>query len=127
MSPIWDTYNTITIYRNAGFQFPILLENSALYPQIVTGYGFALIIAKSVSPTSNSLGAIAISKSNPTAVEPGLVTFQLTPGDTSLLLANLAYTYVVMAQPTGQLPLVYQTGRVKVVDSPQMPTFTPVA
>jgi hypothetical protein len=114
-----DPYNTIVIYRNAGFQLPVNFQTSAKYGIDVSSYYFGFMIAP--TQLDGSFGPPAIINTTPVVVEPGLATFTLSAAQTASLVWGTAYHYAVTHKVSGQERAVDQIGRVKLVDAPPYP------
>lgn len=121
--------NPITIYRNAGFSLPIQCEDINDYFASVTGYLFTLIIAAVPSinsPQANTFGTPVIINTTPDVEEPGLITFNVLPGDTQKLIMTSKYHLVVMIKQPLMSPDVKLYRRIRLIDAPSMPPANPI-
>jgi hypothetical protein len=120
---VGDPYNTITIFRNAGFSLPVDFQTSQQYGDDISTWEIALIIA--ADPGKGAFGTPVITLKNPVIATDGSgsATFTIPAIQTPVLLIGTAYHYVVMHLPSGlgQQPVVDVYGRVKVIDAPPMP------
>jgi hypothetical protein len=115
-----DPYNTITIYRNAGFQLPVSFETLQSFGDDVSTWSLVFVIAPNKG--DGTFGTPFLTVVNPilSTDGSGTATFTLSRLQTKLLVVGTAYHYVVMHHAPGDEPTVDVYGRVKLIDAPVM-------
>jgi hypothetical protein len=112
--------DTLNIFRNCGFEYPLFLLDSTGYPIDLDGYEFAFIIAP--TQPNRTFGIPTFVNTSPVISSgAGSITFVMLAGDTSTLQIGTAYEYRTMIQAPSNSPQVIEWGRVRVKDAPQFP------
>ena len=112
--------DTIVVYRNCGYEYPLLIENASFFPEDIDGYSFAFIVAP--TQPNRSFGTPLISNITPViSPELGEITFVLLPTDTSSMSIGTAYEYRVMIAAPASSPQVVKSGRIRLRDAPAFP------
>ena len=113
--------STLDIYRNCGYELPLLIQDEFGFPENLAGYGFALLIAP--TQPNRSFGTPVITNTTPVVSSGvGQLTFVLSPtADTPLMTIGTAYEYRAMMTAPGGSPMVLQSGRIRLRDAPVFP------
>ncbi len=111
---------TLEIFRNCGYEYPLLIQDEFGYPEDLDGYKFVFLIAP--TQRDRTFGTPIISNTAP-VVSSGLgqITFVLFQSDTSLMQIGTAYHFRVMIEAPDSSPQVVRGGRIKLIDAPVFP------
>ncbi len=111
---------TLEIFRNCGFEYPLLIQDEFGYPEDLDGYSFGFFVAP--TQRDRSFGTPIISNTTP-VISSGLgqITFVLFQGDTSLMQVGTAYHFRVMIEAPESSPQVVRGGRIRLIDAPLFP------
>lgn len=112
--------DTLEIYRNCGFEYPLLLQDAFGYPEDLDGFGFAFIIAP--TQPNRQFGIPVITNTSPIVSSgAGSITFVMLPAETAVMQIGTAYEYRTMAQAPASSAQVIRSGRIRLKDAPAFP------